>query len=122
MGTLIVKLAGIALAIFVGGNRPLRPEHPLGNDVFRRDPLDLLLLARNLMRQAGEDRRVSVGKATGEEAIGLNFGNRCGVGAHAWSFAKRGWVSFSTRPIWRSPANGVARKAVIQARACSTPI
>ena len=45
----------IALGIFVGQDRALGLEHSLGDDIFRGDQLDLVLLAAQLLADGGED-------------------------------------------------------------------
>ena len=78
---LIVAAARIALGIFVGQHRALRLEHRAADDIFRRDQLDLGLLALQLGLDRRGDRGVGIGQPLGEEAQGLDVG-QVGRGGH----------------------------------------
>ena len=58
----VVAAAGVAFGIFVGQDRTLCFQHGTGDDVFRRNQLDLGLLARHLLRQ-GCGQRIGVADA-----------------------------------------------------------
>src|SRR3546814_766678 len=120
---LIVAAAGIAFGIFVGEDRALRLQHRLGNNVFRRDQLDLVLLAVELGGDRVGDRAIGAAQGVGEEARRLDVVQVVGgAAAHAGSLAKLGLESFSTRRLWRSPPKLVARKALRQSFAISVPM
>jgi len=58
----VVALAGISFRIFVGQYRTLRLKHRRTDEVFRRDQLDLVVLARRLARDGLGDFRILPGK------------------------------------------------------------
>ena len=96
--TLIVTAARIALSIFVGEHRALRLEHRPGHDILRGDQLDLILLPVELGRDRFGDGTVGFPEAPGEEARMLDIGEvEGGACAHAFSLAKTGLESLSTR-------------------------
>src|SRR5690606_25652428 len=111
---LIITAARIALGIFVGEHRSLSLEHGARDDIFRRDQLDLVLLAFELGGDGRSDRRIGLRKAIGEEAVGLDLAQ--GAAAHLdVSPGKRGLDNLSMRRWWRPPAKSVPRKASTQA-------
>jgi len=64
----------------------LRLQHRLGHDVLGRNQLDLILLARDLVAHAGEDRGIRLGQAAREVTVRLDVVG--GLAAHAGSLAK----------------------------------
>ena len=60
--TAIITGARISFRIFVGQYRTLRLKHRRTDEVFRRDQLDLVVLARRLARDGLGDFRILPGK------------------------------------------------------------
>ena len=80
----IVALARIALGIFVGQDRALRLEHGAADDVLRRDQLDLVALAAELVGDRAGDLGIGLGEGRGEECIFIrgtrgDVGGTCGI-------------------------------------------
>jgi len=85
----IIALAGIALGIFVGQNRALGLEHSPADDVFRRNELEMILLALDLgqdgigdfgisrrqavIKKSGDRRRRSIGIQNRHQISNLQF-------------------------------------------------
>ena len=113
----VVAPAGIALGIFVGQHRALRLQHGARDDVLRGDQLDLLLLAMQLALQHRIDRRIGFGDALREHRQRYVLPLR-GSLTHDFDTPE----SLATRPAWRPPSNGVARKTFSASRATSMPI
>ncbi len=63
----IVALARITFGIFVGEDRALCFQHCAGNDVFRSNQLDFMLLTAEFLADRVEDIRIGFSKAAGEE-------------------------------------------------------
>ena len=73
----VVAPAGIAFGVLVGQHAAGRFQHGLGDDVLRRDQLDLMLLAAKLLADRIGDLRIAVGNAGGEKsALGDGLGLR----------------------------------------------
>ncbi len=53
----VIAPAGIALGVFVGEHRALGLQHRAGDDVLRRDQLDLLALAAELLGESARRAR-----------------------------------------------------------------
>ena len=66
----VVAPAWIALGVLVGEHRSLRLEHGARDDVLRRDQLDLPPLPREFPLDWGEQLRITLGEAGGEEGVG----------------------------------------------------
>jgi hypothetical protein len=63
----VVALARIALGVLVGQDRALGLQHRLGDDVFRCDQFDLVLLTTQLQTDPIEDVAVRRGEVRAEE-------------------------------------------------------
>ncbi len=64
----VIALAGIAFSILVGQDGPLRLQHRLGDDVLRRNQLDLVALAVQFVFYRVEDFRIGCLQSPGEKA------------------------------------------------------
>ena len=73
LATPVVAAAGVAFGVFVGQDRTLCLKHGTGDDVFRRNQLDLGLLTRHLLRKGCGQRRIGVADA-GRPEIGKGGG------------------------------------------------
>ncbi len=63
----VVALAGVALGVLVGEDRPRRLEHRAADKVLRRNHLQPLVLARNLILYLG--RNLGIGRGKGGNKI-----------------------------------------------------
>ena len=77
----VVAPAGIAFGVLVGEDAAGRLEHGLGDDVLRRDQLDLMLLAAELLADRIGNLRIAVGQGLVEKAargngLGLRIKHR----------------------------------------------
>jgi hypothetical protein len=70
----VVAPARIALGIFVGHDRALRLEDGAGDDVFRRDELDFVALATELVGDRAGDVGIGLGEGRGEEGVRVGGG------------------------------------------------
>ncbi len=81
----VIAPAGIALGIFVGHHRALRLEDGAGDDVFRRDELDLVALAPEFLVDRAGDFGIGLGEGGLEEAVGVaRSGGGCGARGASW--------------------------------------
>src|SRR4051794_13444791 len=120
---LVIAAAGIAFRILIREHRSLRFEPRPADDIFRRDQLDLRLLAGQFGADRVFDRRVHFRKPAGEETMRhaiILMGFKIGGSSHQ-SLSCNSCESSSTRRWWRPPAKSVARKAATQALAMSLP-
>ena len=65
----VVAAAGIAFRVFVGQDGALGLQHGGGDDVFRGDQLDLILLAGEFAADGERQFRIAVGEGGGEELL-----------------------------------------------------
>lgn len=75
----VITPAGIALGVFVGQHRALRLQHGAADDVLRRNKLDLIALARQLIRHGGVKGGVAVRDVLGEKARAAKGGVHAGL-------------------------------------------
>ena len=77
----VVAAAGIAFGVLVGQHAAGGFEHGVGDDVLRRDQLDLVLLAVKLLADRAGNLRIALGQGGGEKAargdgLGLRIKHR----------------------------------------------
>ena len=92
----VVALARIAFGVLVRHHRAGGFQHREADEILRRDELEALFLAADLVPDGGGDLR-----------IGLSSDDSCGISSAA---------ILSTRRWWRPPANGVSMNAVTMRR------
>ncbi len=114
----IVALARIALGVLVGHDRALRLEHGAGDDVFRGDQLDFVLLAAELELDGLGDLGIGLGERGGEEFRE----QRGGWLRRSWGddLAGIGWVAMARGVI--TPRGAIPRQIDGRVDTCGAPV